>query len=198
MIEPYARFSTLVTANCIVKPTVAMASTAAVIRPKPNEDINTLKRIPYRDQSSPQLCIANNHRIASIISTSEPLLPMASAVVTADAALTDHGNDTHCRCHDQLTPNRNVSTDRLAATRSVCPRSRFPRRRCTGRPQTHQRRCGMRRSCRDRRPLHNESSCEPSGPRVLERTKSLPWPPEHRSESSRCHSCISPPSLTST
>src|ERR1039457_5751415 len=120
MIEPYARFSTLVTANCIVKPTVAMASTAAVIRPKPNEDINTLKRIPYRDQSSPQPCIANNHRITSIISTSEPLWLTKSAVPTADAALTDHGNGAHCRCHDQLTPNCNVTTGRLVEKRSAC------------------------------------------------------------------------------
>jgi hypothetical protein len=31
----------------MVKPTVAMASTAAVIRPNPNDDIKTLKRIPF-------------------------------------------------------------------------------------------------------------------------------------------------------
>ena len=41
MTDPYARFSTLVTANCKVNPTVAIASTAAVIKPKPNDDMKT-------------------------------------------------------------------------------------------------------------------------------------------------------------
>src|SRR5215469_7762128 len=48
MTAPKARLSTLVTLNWRVKPTEAIASTAAVTRPKPMEAINRLTVTPLR------------------------------------------------------------------------------------------------------------------------------------------------------
>src|SRR6266700_832164 len=42
MMAPYARLSTSVTPNCSVKPTDAIASTAAVTRPNPSEAMKTV------------------------------------------------------------------------------------------------------------------------------------------------------------
>src|SRR5580704_1067781 len=49
MMAPYARLSTSVTPNCNVKPTDAMARTAAVTRPNPSEARKTVTSGPPRD-----------------------------------------------------------------------------------------------------------------------------------------------------
>src|SRR5258708_34544122 len=68
MMAPYARLSTSVTPNCKVKPTDAIASTAAVTRPNPSEARKTvtsgppgvagdrLARSGWSSGQGPQLC----------------------------------------------------------------------------------------------------------------------------------------------